>query len=176
MSHEVSFTVPERELGKAAVEFKVRHNGVIIGRLRVSKGAIEWIGRDKEIGHKLAWREFASLVQGARETGSVKIPKKPEHQRVLRPRVFRPQILQVLQNLGGSGESESVRVELKRRMTFNAFDEQPISATKPGETRWWNTAKWERSAMVKEGLLSANSPTGIWEITDAGRKAAATAI
>jgi len=42
-------------------------------------------------------------------------------------------------------------------------------ASDPDIPRWRNTAQWARHSMVKEGLLKADSPRGIWEITDAGR-------
>ena len=36
--------------------------------------------------------------------------------------------------------------------------------------RWENRVAWQVSNMRKEGLISASSPRGVWEITDAGRK------
>ena len=37
------------------------------------------------------------------------------------------------------------------------------------DTPWWrNGAQWARHAMVTEGLLKADSPRGIWEISPAG--------
>ncbi len=38
--HDVSFTIPERELGEADIEFRVKRNGSAFGRLRVSEGSI----------------------------------------------------------------------------------------------------------------------------------------
>jgi hypothetical protein len=35
-----------------------------------------------------------------------------------------------------------------------------------GDPRWWNAVCWERSDLVKEGLMRENSPRGIWEISD----------
>ena len=181
MAHEVSFNVPERELARAAVEFKVRHNREIIGRLRVSQGGLEWIGRDKEIGHKLAWREFALIVQGAHETSVIKRTPKQKRQGAPKPRglktpqrAFRLHILQVLQKLGGSADAKRVQAELEKFMTLNAYDLEPLQPAKPGEKRWWKSAQFERFMMVKAGLLFANSPRGIWQITDAGRKEATT--
>jgi len=36
--------------------------------------------------------------------------------------------------------------------------------------RWVNTARWARQKMVEKGLLAKDSPWGIWEITEKGRK------
>jgi restriction system protein len=38
------------------------------------------------------------------------------------------------------------------------------------DTRWRNTAMWARKHMIEEGLLKPNSPKGVWEITDKGRR------
>jgi len=35
--------------------------------------------------------------------------------------------------------------------------------------RWRNTARWARQWLVREGLLTSDSPRGVWEITEAGR-------
>ncbi len=60
--HKVTFTLPERELGKADVDFSVKRDGVKVGTLRISKGGLEWVPRDHEKGHHISWltlQEFA---------------------------------------------------------------------------------------------------------------------
>ncbi len=49
-------------------------------------------------------------------------------------------------------------------------DYEPL-ASDPDMPRWRNAAQWARWMMVKEGWLKADSPRGIWEITEAGKKA-----
>ena len=46
----------------------------------------------------------------------------------------------------------------------------PFHLTDPKLIRWRNTAQWTRNTMVNEGLLAKDSPWGIWEITEKGRK------
>lgn len=70
MAHKVTFSLPERELGHADIEFLVRSNGSVIGKLLVSKGAIVWRQKWKSRrGKKLGWRTFHELMQkyGRRE-------------------------------------------------------------------------------------------------------------
>ena len=43
-------------------------------------------------------------------------------------------------------------------------------ASNSTQKRWENTIQWCRNGMVTEGLLSSNSPRGIWEITAKGKK------
>lgn len=42
MAHDVTFTVPDRPLGKNDVAFVVRQSGGKLGTLKVSKGALVW--------------------------------------------------------------------------------------------------------------------------------------
>jgi restriction system protein len=39
-----------------------------------------------------------------------------------------------------------------------------------GEERWRLYARFERKNMLQDGLLKADSPHGVWELTDKGRK------
>lgn len=81
---------------------------------------------------------------------------------------YRRPILEAIYELGGRGTVDSVlkRVEEKMRGLLGEFDYEgtPLG----GYIRWQNTAEWERFALVKEGLLKADSPRGIWELSDKG--------
>lgn len=61
--HDVKFSIPERELGKADIEFIVKKNGNRIGTMRVSKGSIVWIPKDRSYGHKASWSDFDEFMQ-----------------------------------------------------------------------------------------------------------------
>ncbi|GEM_PF-450687 len=63
MAHNVKFSMPERELGKASLEFKVKINGNVLGTLKVSKGTVVWVQRDREIGYQMNWTKFGDLMQ-----------------------------------------------------------------------------------------------------------------
>lgn len=65
--HEVKFSIPERELGKSDIEFKVKKDGKLFGTLRVSKGALVWIPKDTIYGHKMSWTEFDSAMKTKRK-------------------------------------------------------------------------------------------------------------
>ena len=60
--HDVKFTVPERPLGKADVEFSVKRDGEVLGRLKVSNGTIVWVPKNKTYGLKLGWGSFDRLM------------------------------------------------------------------------------------------------------------------
>jgi hypothetical protein len=61
--HDVSFTLPERLLGKADVAFKIKRDGEIIGRLKVSNGSLVWVPRNATYGYKIDWVKFDQLMR-----------------------------------------------------------------------------------------------------------------
>ena len=80
-------------------------------------------------------------------------------------------ILEVLAEMGGSGQSDEVlrRVEEKMRHQLNQHDYETLGSL-PNEPRWRNTAQWCRNDMVRQsGYLRATSPRGVWEISEQGR-------
>jgi hypothetical protein len=83
--------------------------------------------------------------------------------------VYRVPILKALIELGGKGKVDQVlnRVEKRLANTLKPVDMEKISS---GMIRWRNSAMWERKGMVDEGLLSHDSPRGVWEITPQGRE------
>jgi hypothetical protein len=80
-------------------------------------------------------------------------------------------ILEAIIELGGRAKVKDVleRVHDKMKGILNEHDYKPLPS-KPKEKRWENTAQWAKYTMVKEGLLAKDSPPGIWEITEKGRK------
>jgi hypothetical protein len=60
--HEVMFSIPERQLGKADVEFSIKRDGKAFGRLKVSNGTIVWVPKDQTYGYKMTWVEFDQLM------------------------------------------------------------------------------------------------------------------
>lgn len=85
-------------------------------------------------------------------------------------REYRISILKVIIDLGGIGKVQDIlnNLEIAMRNVLKPVDYDKLNSR--DEIRWRNTAMFERNAMVKEGLLSADSRHGYWEITDKGRK------
>jgi hypothetical protein len=67
--HVVHFSVPERRLGNADVEFAVYSDGERLGLLKVSKGGIVWRHANKKLGRFMDWGTFDRVMQteGRRE-------------------------------------------------------------------------------------------------------------
>ena len=84
---------------------------------------------------------------------------------------FRRPILEALYELGGKAHANDVLdiVGEKMKNILKTVDYQMLPSGT--DIRWRNTAAWERNNMVhREGLLKANSPAGVWEISDKGIK------
>jgi hypothetical protein len=62
MAHKVTFTIPERDLGKSDVEFSVSDGGTKIGTLKVSKGTVDWVPRDHTKAYYLGWKDFEKMM------------------------------------------------------------------------------------------------------------------
>lgn len=88
--------------------------------------------------------------------------KGPKFLRFLNP------ILDVLKELGGSGNSGEVKdlVIEKLGIPENELEEK----LKSGASRIKNQIAWARIYLVKSGLLDDNSERGIWSLTLKGRK------
>jgi hypothetical protein len=84
---------------------------------------------------------------------------------------YRP-ILQALDSLGGSAPVGQVLEKVRQLMAkvLRKVDSEPL-ASDPESPRWRNAAQWARNSMTREGLLKNDSPRGIWELSDAGRRA-----
>jgi hypothetical protein len=90
---------------------------------------------------------------------------------ILPEREYELPILEELLARKGSGHAievtDAVGERLKDRLT--ELDKQ---RHKSGDLRWRNRVQFTRLRLKERGLLRANSDRGVWELTDAGRKAA----
>jgi hypothetical protein len=87
------------------------------------------------------------------------------------PRQFyAPHILEMLVQMGGSGEGSIVldRVFEKVKAKLTEEDLEPLPAD--GTLRWRKNAQWMRYNLSQEGLIRNDSPWGIWEISEKGKR------
>jgi hypothetical protein len=63
--HGVNFNVPSRPLSFADIIFTVQEDDEKFGELRISKGAIVWFPRNKQIGYRMSWKKLDLLFQEA---------------------------------------------------------------------------------------------------------------
>lgn len=63
MTHEVTFDLPTRDLGKSDIHFTVMGDGEMLGKLEVSKGALVWYPSGTTYGHKMTWTDLHNEMQ-----------------------------------------------------------------------------------------------------------------
>lgn len=62
-AHEVDMTLPTRELGRADAVFDVKADGVTLGALHVSRGAVVWFPAGNTYGYKMSWTKFGEFME-----------------------------------------------------------------------------------------------------------------
>lgn len=101
-------------------------------------------------------------------------PQKESTPRQRRPRnsdqpvtsqsVLRKYILQALNEFGGSARSSDV-LEKMQEMLKDRLTPRDLETRSDGRVIIWeNNARWERAAMVREGILRNDSKFGYWEL------------
>jgi len=57
-SHNVKFTLPERQLGKVDARFFIYEDGKKLGEITISRGAIEYYPTNAQKPIKMGWPKF----------------------------------------------------------------------------------------------------------------------
>lgn len=83
---------------------------------------------------------------------------------------YRCPILRALIELGGRGKVRQVLDRVYAQMKDRLLPRDLVAVPSGQDVVWSVSAKWQRNKMKLEGLLRDDSPAGIWEITDAGRR------
>ncbi len=80
-------------------------------------------------------------------------------------------ILQALDAIGGRGNVGGVlaRVEQLMEGSPTVVDDEPL-ASEPEMLCWRSAGQWARYSVVQEGFLKPDSPSGVGEISEAGRR------
>lgn len=143
------------------------------------KEALERAGRLRSFRDRVAalrgeWDELSALAE-SEDDEETKVQRKDlgrlrKGQRTPEA-AYREPILRVLSEMGGSGKVAEVinRVGDIMKSSLRRVDFNPL-ASSPDLPRWRNAAQWARNSMVEEGLLKADSPRGVWELTDAAKQ------
>jgi restriction system protein len=179
-SVEAAFEILLEEI-EAEIEFlnKIGAGAFENREYEKAKNALEDVAYVTEFREKINqlsrnWQSAYGVKQNSKEK-----EKQSERQnlgrlrRGLRTRedAYYQPILEALEGLGGSASMSDVLDHVFKNMkdVLRDVDYEPL-ASDPGMPRWRSTAQWARNSMVKEGALLSDSPRGVWEISDLGRK------
>lgn len=117
---------------------------------------------------------YLPTIEAIKEEGTqiptIKARKRARKGEVTPQSEYRKPILETLIEIGGRGSVKDIlkRVfeKMKDRLTPKDLEKYPAS----GGVRWPNYVQWERQNLVTEGYLKKDSPRGVWEITEEGRR------
>jgi len=112
-------------------------------------------------------KKAAAAARAASARASASLELTPQN-------VFEQFLLFVLdEQFKGSGDKRSVTQAVLERMSKRGMiSTADLELVSTGETKAENTISWGRNALKDRGLLSGESPRGIWELTAEGRAAA----
>jgi hypothetical protein len=64
-THNVKVNLPWRELGKSDVQFEIFQGKKKLGRIKISKGGIDWYPKNKKYPKKMGWAKFDRIMNDA---------------------------------------------------------------------------------------------------------------
>jgi len=139
-----------------------RAGRVIAFRDRTAALRREWVSL---AGPQVAEEETAEEHTQRRDLGRLRRGLRTPEEAYYRP------ILQALVEMNGRAVMGQILDQVGQIMNgvLRDVDYQPL-ASDPELPRWRNAAQWARNSMVQEGLLRDDSPRGIWEISEAGKR------
>lgn len=111
-------------------------------------------------------RSRLGLDQGSDGGGTEKKTKKRSKLPRTDPSVLRDQIIQALRALGGKARAREVVENMGQQLDGKLLPGDLEWRDSTREYAWQNNAKWERYRMVQDGVLSNDSPRGIWELPE----------
>lgn len=63
-AHDIEMQVPAQMIKNADATITIRADGEILGRLKVSRGSVDWIpGRAVRYGYRMRWEAFDALMR-----------------------------------------------------------------------------------------------------------------
>lgn len=65
MAHTVNISIPKREIENSDVTFQVDKDDKPLGKLRVSKGGVDWIAAPGRTPVKKTWTQLAAMFAEA---------------------------------------------------------------------------------------------------------------
>ena len=98
---------------------------------------------------------------------SAAAPDKPVTRRWTPPDVFKPLILDVLEQAGGELDADDLFLELEI-LAEDRLLPGDSETTPEGELRWRYAARRARLALIDEGLMTKGRP-GVWQLARPGQ-------
>lgn len=62
-THNVYVNLPWRELGKSDALFEIFRDGEKLGKITISKGALEWYPSNAKQPYRMSWSSFDKMIK-----------------------------------------------------------------------------------------------------------------
>lgn len=154
--------------------------GLELPTIRISEESMERLKKWAEPLEDTTESAFAKVLDAAERYRRLRSPepRSPEDAETSRrsqtarlPRhstgSFRRPLLDILHALGGRASAKVVRSAFRDRMAPWLLPGD-LDLLKSGQERWWNNVQWQRYKLKEEGYFRADSPQGVWELSDKG--------
>ena len=107
------------------------------------------------------------------ESSLPSVPRQPRPPRLPRGKkasdhAYKPAVLAALQELGGRAKVDDALAVVERIMAPQLSEVDYERLSSGAVLRWRNSAQWARKYLKDEGLLRADSPRGVWELSETG--------
>ena len=139
--------------------------------IRISDKSMERLKKWAEPLEDTPESAFAKVLDAAERSRGVQAPEPPKPKTASRPfhptSSFRRPLLEILHALGGRASAKDVRSAFRDRMAPELLPGD-LDRLKSGQERWWKNVRHQRTILKKEGYLLADSPYGVWELSDKG--------
>jgi hypothetical protein len=61
--HTVLFELPKKEIGKVDANFFIQKDGAMLGKIKISKGGLDYFPANRQIPIKITWTQFDKLIK-----------------------------------------------------------------------------------------------------------------
>jgi len=121
-----------------------------------------------ELGELL--KDLRNRIGRTAEAASAKKPRTKRSKSLKTDKaILRLLIVEALRHLGGSAPKNDVLKYMEEKLHGRLLPGDLEWREATHDHAWQNNACWERNAMKNDGILKADSPRGIWELSEAHR-------
>lgn len=163
------------ELKKHAEPFVDTPNTVLRRILGLGESGVESNNGSGGVAHEIAdgvaMRGSAEprATRPRRRRAKVTRPPRAKTGTILSESMYELPMLEIINEHGGRAAAREVLDELETRLNgqLTEADRQELSS---GDLRWRNRAQFVRLRLVERGDMVKDSPRGVWEISEQGRR------
>lgn len=62
-AHDIDVTVPAQSIKNKDMEVAIRADGRSFGRVKISRGSIDWVPANSDLTRRMTWERFADLMR-----------------------------------------------------------------------------------------------------------------